>query len=181
MRRTLPAGLLLATALLVAAPAPAQETGSVAPSPGDVRALDPASFVALAASLAMFEIEAGGHALQTLADPALLALARDTVQLQSEILERLRPAAQERALALPAAMSLEHRAVLDGLTPLDGLELARRYAEAQTQALDQALALYGAAAGQEEDPGLKSLAADLLPRLQQQVQVARSAQKAVLP
>jgi hypothetical protein len=76
-------------------------------------------------------------------------------------------------------MSLEHRAVLNGLTLLDGLELARRYAETQTQALDQALALYGAAAGQEEDPGLKALAADLLPRLQQQAQAARAAQKAV--
>jgi putative membrane protein len=181
MRRTLPAGLLLATALLVAAPAPAQETGGVAPSAGDLQALDPASFVALAASLAMFEIEAGGHVLQKLVNPELLTLARDTVQLQSESLERLRPAAQERALVLPAVMSLEHRAVLDGLTPLDGLELARRYAEAQMQALDQALALYGAAADQDEDPGLKALAADLLPRLQQQAQVARSAQKAVLP
>jgi hypothetical protein len=47
--------------------------------------------------------------------------------------------------------------------------------------MDQALALYGAAAGQDEDPELKALAADLLPRLQQQAQVARSAQEAVLP
>jgi hypothetical protein len=45
-------------------------------------------------------------------------------------------------------MSLEHRAVLDGLTRLDGEELARRYAQAQTQALGQAIALYRAAPGQ---------------------------------
>jgi putative membrane protein len=181
MRRLAFAVFLLVAVLATAWRAPAQNAGGTAPSAGQVQALDPRSFIELAASLAMFEIEAGGQALQTLADPALLALARDTVQLQSEILERLRPAAQERALVLPAAMSLEHRAVLDGLTPLDGLELARRYAEAQTQALDQALALYGAAAGQEEDPGLKALAAELLPRLQHQAQAARAAQKAVLP
>jgi putative membrane protein len=181
MRRPLLLGLLLAAAFLAATPARGQETGGAAPSAGSLKALDPQSFVALAASLAMFEIEAGGHAMQRSDKPELVALARDTVGLQSQILERLRPAAQERGLTLPSAMSLEHRAVLDGLAPLDGVELARRYAQAQTQAMDQALALYGAAAGQDEDPELKTLAADLLPRLQQQAQVARSAQEAVLP
>jgi predicted outer membrane protein len=78
-------------------------------------------------------------------------------------------------------MSLEHRAVLDGLTPLDGEELARRYAQAQTQAMGQAIALYRAASGQDEDPGLRTLAAELLPRLEQQAQAAGAAQEAVAP
>lgn len=179
-RRALTHGIL-AVALLAAAPARAQQGGGTAPSAGSLQALDPGSFVALAASLAMLQIEAGGHVLQKVADPGLLALARDGVRLQSEVLERLRPLAEQRQLALPAAMSLEHRAVLDGLTPLDGVELARRYAQAQSQALDQALALYGEAAGQDEDPGLKALAADLLPRLRQQAEAARAAQQAVAP
>ena len=173
--------LVLVAAFATAVRAPAQDTGGTAPSAGDVQALDPRSFIELAASLAMFEIEAGGHALQKVAHPQILALARDTVRLQSEILERLRPVAQERTLLLPTSMSLEHRAVLDGLTPLDGEELARRHAQAKTQALDQALALYRAAAGQDEDPGLRTLAGELLPRLEQQVQAARAAQAAALP
>jgi predicted outer membrane protein len=181
MRRLAFAVLLLVAVLAMVSRAPAQDASGTAPSAGQVQALDPRSFIELAASLAMFEIEAGGQALQKVAHPGLLALARDTVRLQSEILEHLRPAAQERALLLPASMSLEHRAVLDGLTPLDGEELVRRYAQAQTQALGQALALYRAASGQDEDPGLRTLAAELLPRLEQQAQAAGAAQEAVAP
>ena len=93
MRRLPLAVLLLVAVLAMVSRAPAQDAGGTAPSAGQVQALDPRSFIELAASLAMFEIEAGGQALQKVAHPGLLALARDTVRLQSEIPERLRPAA----------------------------------------------------------------------------------------
>jgi putative membrane protein len=170
---------LLAALLAISLPALAQETAGRAPSAGELQALDSPSFVALAASLAMLEIEAGGHALQAAARPEVLDLARDTVQLQGEVMERLRAAAQARGLVLPEAMSLEHQAVVEGLTPLDGEELARRYAEAQVQALGQAVTLYRAGAGQDRDPELKSFAAAFLPRLEQQAQVAQGVLEAV--
>jgi aryl-alcohol dehydrogenase-like predicted oxidoreductase len=93
MRRLPPAVLLLVAVLAMAWRAPAQDAGGTAPSAGQVQALDPRSFIELAASLAMVEIEAGGQALQKVAHPGLQALARDTVRLQSEIPERLRPGA----------------------------------------------------------------------------------------
>lgn len=151
----------------------AQETGGPAPSAGSLQKLDAAGFLALAASLAMFELEAGSYALQKLSRPELVTLARATVDLQGEVMQRLRGAAQERNLQLPAAMSLEHRAVLDGLAPLDGEEFSRRYAEAQVQALRQGQELYQVAAGQDSDPQLKQLAGEVLPRLEQQAEMAR--------
>jgi putative membrane protein len=181
MRQPLLAALLLPAALLATLPASAQETGGTAPSAGSLRTLDPASFVAVAASLAMLEIEAGGHALQTATRPELVELARDTVQLQGEVMQRLRATAQERDLLLPDAMSLEHRAVLEGLAPLDGDELARRYAEAQVQALGQAIQLYQAAAGQDADAQLKSFADEVLPRLERQARAAQQALQLVQP
>jgi putative membrane protein len=130
--------------------------------------LDANGFLRLAASLAAFEIEAGGHALRAATRPEVVALARESVALQSNLLQRLRALAQERNLPMPEGMVLEHRAALDGLTPLDGEELNRRYAEIQAQALQQAIELYRAAAGQDDDPALKALAAELLPGLESQ-------------
>jgi putative membrane protein len=158
------AGLLLAACPLVAQ----EQPGSVAPSAGSLQALDPASFTALAASLAMFEIDAGGHALQAASRPEVVTLARDTVQLHADLLARLRQVAQQQNLVIPETASLEHRAVLDGLTPLAGEELDRRYAESQAQAFEQAVQLYRTAASQDDDPTLKSFATEFLPRLEQQ-------------
>ncbi len=123
----------------------------------------------------MFELDAGGHALRAATRPETMALARDTVQLHAGLLVQLRQIAQQQNLLIPEAMALEHRAVLDGLTPLAGEELDRRYVESQVQAFEQAVQLYRAAAGQNADLTLKSFAAELLPRLeQQQATVQRS-------
>src|SRR5688500_3508400 len=105
----LAASLILPT--LLASPAPAQQTGGTAPSIGSLQALEPGSFLAVATSLAMFEIDAGSQVLRSAARPELVELAHDTVQLQGEVMQRLRGAAEERDLPLPDAMSLEHRAV----------------------------------------------------------------------
>jgi putative membrane protein len=162
---------LLASALLL--------TGSAAsaqPAP-----LDADGFLRLATSFAAFEIEAGSHALQAATRPEVAALARDTVALQGDLMQRLRATAQQRNLAVPQGMMLEHRAILDGLAPLDGEELNRRYAEAQVQALERAVELYRAAAGQDDDPALKSLAAESLPELERQQARARQLAEAVRP
>jgi predicted outer membrane protein len=180
MRQLLLAAALILPALLTS-PAPAQQTGDTAPSVGNLQALEPASFLAVAASLAMFEIEAGNQVLRSATRPELVELAHDTIRLQDEVMQRLRRAAQERGHSLPDAMSLEHRAVLEGLASLDGAELERRYAETQVQALDQALELYRSAAGQEGDAGLKSLAGEVLPRLERQDQAAQRAVQLVRP
>ena len=47
--------------------------------------------------------------------------------------------------------------------------------------MHQALARYRAASGQDEDPGLRTLPAKLLSRLERQAQAARAAQAAVAP
>jgi putative membrane protein len=143
--------------------------------------LDTNGFLRLAASLAAFEIEAGSHALQAATRPEVAALARETVEFQGSLMQRLRSLAQERNLTMPEGMLLEHRAALDGLVPLDGEELNRRYVENQAQALEQAVELYRAAAGQPDDPALKALAAELLPDLERQHATARQLVDAVPP
>jgi putative membrane protein len=143
--------------------------------------LDANGFLRLAASLAAFEIEAGSHALQAATRPEVAALARETVEFQGNLMQRLRTVAQQRNLNMPEEMLLEHRAALDGLVPLDGEELNRRYAETQIQALQQAVELYRAAAGQDDDPALKGLAAELLPGLERQQAMAQELVKAVRP
>ena len=78
-------------------------------------------------------------------------------------------------------MSLEHRAVLDGLAPLDGEELARRYAQAQTQALDQALALYGAARARTRIPASRPWPPSCCRAWSSRPRPLGAAQEAVLP
>jgi len=83
-------------------------------------------------------------------------------------------------MSLPAVKELEHQVILDNLEPLDSLELSRRYAEAQVQALEQEIGIYQAAS-RDPDQRINAFAAVTLPELQQQLELARKMFEAVRP
>jgi putative membrane protein len=70
--------------------------------------------------------------------------------------------------------------ILENLQPLDSLELSRRYAEVQVQALEQELQNY-AAAESSLDEWVRTFARDTRPRLQELLDEARRLRQAIAP
>jgi len=81
---------------------------------------------------------------------------------------------------MPEQQNFEHRVLLENLEPLDHLELSRRYAEVQVQALEQEIQGYTAAT-QAADEGVKEYAAAILPELQRRLEAALRVHDAVKP
>jgi predicted outer membrane protein len=108
------------------------------------------------------------------------SLAQNMQAFRQAQLQRLQALAQERKLKLPSVERFEHKVMLENLEPLDYLALSRRYAEFQVQALEQELQIYEAAARGEDD-GLKRLAQEMAPKLQEQLTAARAAFETVKP
>jgi predicted outer membrane protein len=150
--------------------APGQEGGA---EPG------PEEILRLAASLARAEIRAGELAARS-ADPAVQAVARDRAALGRELLGRLEARAQAQGLALPERPIPEHEAVLEGLTPLSGRELDRRYAEMAGQSQALAQRVYRAVP-EDGDPGLAALADEALRLLETQAEPTRRLVEATRP
>lgn len=181
-----PAGLLLllagaslaATGLCLAQTKETQGSAAPAPIPSSP-AFDVDAFLGLATSSTILQVRASERALGEATRPEVQEFAQKVIQLQRDLLQRLRALAQQRNLSVSDLMVLEHRAVYEGLEPLDGEEFARRYAETQAQALGQAVLLYQAAAERATDPELKQFAAETSPLLTEQFAAARRLVEAV--
>jgi putative membrane protein len=145
------------------------------------QALDAATFVTHAASLAMLQIGAAERAADQASRPEVKDFAQRIVQDERDTLQRVQALGRQLDVGVPSAMVLEHRAVLEGLAPLTGEEFDRRYAEMQVQALEQAVRLHGTAAERDEDPALAALAAEILPALDRHLAAARDLLETVRP
>ena len=77
--------------------------------------------------------------------PEARSFAQAMLEFRRALGSKLEGLARERNLKLPTVLEFEHQTVLENLEPLDALELSRRYAEVEMQALEQELQIYGAA------------------------------------
>jgi predicted outer membrane protein len=146
----------------------------------DARPVDSGRFVAFAYSSAVLQERASALAVSRDTRPEVKEFAAAMAQFRGQQLARLRAVAQERGLALPAEEKFEHRVVLENLEPLDYLELSRRYAEVQVQALAQEIRGYEAAE-QGADEGMKRLSVEMLSQLRQRLEAARRMHDSVEP
>src|SRR3954469_5281354 len=111
--------------------------------------------------------------------PEARALATAMLEFRRALGAKLDGLARERNLTLPTALEFEHQTILENLEPLDALELSRRYAEVETQALEQELLIYRAAPASDES--LRAFASDTAPRLEQLLDEARRTRQAIGP
>jgi putative membrane protein len=176
--RRLFCGAAAAALLGLGGPLPSAAQGQ-APA-GEARPVDPGRFLGFAYSSAVLQERASGLAASRDTRPEVREFAREMARFRGQQLARLRTVAQERSLRLPTEEEFEHRVVLENLEPLDYLALSRRYAEVQAQALEQEIRGYEAAA-QAPDPGMRSLATELLPQLRPRLEAARRVLDAVKP
>lgn len=168
----------IAALLALGFPVPSAAQGQ-APA-AEARPVDPGRFLGFAYSSAVLQERASKLAASKDTRPEVGAFAREMARFREGQLERLRAAARERDLGLPAEEEFEHRVVLENLEPLDHLALSRRYAEVQVQALQQEIRGYEAAS-QGTDGAMKQLSAEMLPQLRQRLDAARRMHGAVQP
>lgn len=171
------AAALAVSVLFVGFSPVAAQPAATAPAP---QAVDPATFVRLARSLAVLQARAADLAASRETRPEARAFAQKMVEFRREQLPKLEAFSRELQIAVPAVLEFEHQAILENLEPLDFLALSRRYAEIQVQALEQETRVY-AAADRSPDARLKGYVAELRPQLEQLLEQARAMQRAVGP
>ena len=141
---------------------------------------EPDRFVRFALSTAALQERASELAASRDTRPEVRAFAHDMERFRNQQIARLRTLAQGRGQRMPEQQDFEHRVLLENLEPLDHLELSRRYAEVQVQALEQEIQGYTAAT-QAADEGVKEYAAAILPELQRRLEAALRVHDAVKP
>ncbi|HEX8664296.1 MAG TPA: DUF4142 domain-containing protein [Beijerinckiaceae bacterium] len=177
------AKLLLAGALagLVCLVPPASDRAAgQAPATAPARTLGTADFLRLAHSSAALQARAAELAATRDTRPEARAFAQRMVAFRREQIPRLEGAARANGLPVSSILDFEHQAILENLQPLDQLELSRRYAEVQIQALRQELQVYDAGAGAPAE-WVKPLVDELRPELQRMLEAAVRMREAVGP
>jgi putative membrane protein len=160
---------LVASFLLIAAPALAQSTASTA------------GFVTQAAIGDMFEIESSKLAEQKgnlNAAHFSPALAKDHAEMSAE-LKSLTQAGKVKA-ELPAALDSAHQEKLEKLKAIKGGAFDKSYIAMQVDAHNEAVSLFQGYARGGDNAILKAFAAKYLPRLQQHLKMARDIEEAMM-
>jgi predicted outer membrane protein len=177
--------ILMASFVLVTVPpgaisiVRAQGQGASAPAT-QTRPIEPQEFVRLAYSSASLQSQAARLAIGRDTRPEVKDYAASAADFRASLLQRLETFAKERGMPLPAMKEFEHQVIIENLEPLDALELSRRYAEIQVQALDREIGIYQAASRSPHQE-IKEFAAQVLPELQQRLKGAQTMYDAIKP
>jgi putative membrane protein len=188
MQRSAPAAavrgilaLLCLSAVVCSASVAMLAPAAAQPAPPGARpAIGAATFLQLAHSSAVLQAQAAELAASRDTRPEVRSFAPRMAEFRRDQIARLLSAARERTLAVSPVPAFEHKVILENLQPLDSLELSRRYAEVQVQALEQELQNY-AAAESSLDEWVRTFARDTRPRLQELLDEARRLRQAIAP
>ena len=142
--------------------------------------IEPQEFVRLAYSSASLQAQAARLAAGRDTRPEIKDYAASAADFRASLLQRLEAFARERSIPLPARKEFEHQVIIENLEPLDALELSRRYAEIQVQALDREIGIYQAA-NRSPHQEIKEFATQVLPELQQRLKDAQTMYDAIKP
>ncbi|WP_405029716.1 DUF4142 domain-containing protein [Methylobacterium sp. BE186] len=180
--RPLTGGVLGVAALLVCVTPLLSLAQHEPPTPNaqTTKAPHAATFVRLAHSSATVQARAAELAATRDTRAEAKAFVQRMVEFRREQIPRLEAAAREHKVPLPKQPELEHRVIVENLEPLDHLELTRRYAEFQVQALEQEIQIYGGAAN-AADEWMRVLAGETAPKLRTLLDQARSMRQASGP
>jgi len=141
--------------------------------------MDATRFLSLAQSSSAMQARASELVTSRDTRPEARSFAQAMLEFRRALGSKLEGLARERNLKLPTVLDFEHRTILENLEPLDALELSRRYAEVEIQALEQELQIYRSVPASDES--LRAFANDTAPKLQQRLDEARRARQAIGP
>lgn len=138
--------------------------------------LDPQTFVNMAASSGLYEVESSRLALQQATDDQTKQIAQKMVDDHTKANEELKQIAQTKNLTVPSQMMEKHRTQLEALQQAKGTALGSTYHQQQIAAHQEAVSLFERASKQLSDPELKAFAEKTLPTLQEHLKTIQSAE-----
>ena len=161
--------LLITTALLTAPVAMVQaQTDTAAPAAtAPMQVTDPAEFASMAAISNQFEIVSSTLAVERGTNPDVVAFAEQMITDHTNAAQQMMPAAQEEGVTPPTDLDDRHQQIVDEPQGLEGEEFDAAYIAAQTQAHDEAVALFESYSTNGPEGALKEFAVATLPVLQQ--------------
>jgi len=125
------------------------------------------SFVAMAASANLFEIESSQLALQRSQSAKVKDFAQHMVADHNLAASKMKQAlSQANIAAPPEKLGAKDQQTYDNLKAAQGAAFDKAYIEAQYNAHVEAVSLFRSYAQDGDNPRLKALAAELLPTLQ---------------
>lgn len=160
--------LMLTTALMIAAPAFAQDNGSATAAPAAAASTtDPAQFAAMASVSNLFELETSTMAKERATSEEVKAFADQMIADHTKAAQEMTAAAQEEGAAPATALDDRHQQIVDELEGLEGEAFDAAYIQAQAQAHDEAVALFEGYSTDGAEGPLKAFATKTLPTLKQ--------------
>ncbi|MCE6949743.1 DUF4142 domain-containing protein [Cereibacter sphaeroides] len=134
---------------------------------------DPAEFVQKAAASGMFEIQSSQAALDKGVEGEVADFAQRMVEDHTDASERLKAAATEAGVEVPAALDAEHQSKLETLKAAEADALVKGYVDAQVQGHEQAVQLFESFSTGGPDGPLKDFAAETLPTLREHAEMIK--------
>jgi len=158
---------------------PERALAQVAGAPAPAQGVDASRFLFLAHSSNAMQARASELVTSRDTRPETRSFAQAMLEFRGALGSKLEGLARERNLQLPTVLEFEHQTILENLEPLDALELSRRYAEVEAQALEQELQIYRSIPASDES--LRAFAGDIAPRLQQLFEEAKRTRQTLEP
>jgi putative membrane protein len=158
--------LILAAALVAfAGPLHAQTSGAAQP-------MTDAQFAEVAAMSNMFEIESSRLALQKAQAPEVKTFAQKMIDDHTKVGAELKSVASGMSgkVKLPQKLDAEHQAILDALKAEEGNDFDDEYIDAQVEAHQKAVNVFGTFAKSNSKGELNAFAKKNLPALEEHLQ-----------
>jgi putative membrane protein len=152
--------LMLGACMSTTATSPSVSTASMAVT-------DSTGFARMAASSNLLEIESSRLALERSRDREVRRFASQMIRDHTRASQRMTAVVRRAGLSpAPATLSAKHQAMLDQLSAAGPESFDSAYATIQTQAHDEAIALFSTYAESGDNPQLADFARRTLPTLQ---------------
>lgn len=137
---------------------------------------DTSSYAMKAAIGDMFEIESSRLALERSKTPAIRKFAQQMISDHTAASQQLKSALSGQSLAinLPTALDSQHEEMLNDLRKADAKDFDTKYLDLQSDAHRQAIDLHEDYAENGDNAALKTLAANLTPKIKQHLEMAKS-------
>lgn len=156
-------------------PAPATGAMTAAPAPMAMTATTPAEFVPMATHSNMFEIMSSEIALEKSQNAEVDEFAQQMITDHTKASEDMQAALQESdaGVEMPTELDERHQGMVDQLEAASAEEFDALYLQMQTQAHEEAVALFESYSTEGEDGPLKEFATATLPTLEMHLEMAQ--------
>jgi putative membrane protein len=141
---------------------------------GDMTPEDRMTYMRMAASSDMYEIQSSQIAQSRARNPQMQSFAQMMIRDHTMTSQKLMAAAQAAGMAAPPPMMLPmHADMVARLQARSGADFDREYARQQLMAHEMALALHSNYAARGDTPALRTVAAGAVPVVRQHLEMVR--------